>query len=144
MAKRFFSNHGTKVKKVYEPFFTESGARVLVCVGEEDLHGYIQSFKEQVDIQAILKRFELGDPSGLNAQVGMYGDFTRCPENLAQFLNLQNKAGQLFAVLPADVRAAFNNDVNQFFVSYGSDAWLEKVKPFMREDNPSGGVSNES
>lgn len=134
--KRFFCNAGSKVKKVFEPTFTSSGARVLVCVGEEDLHGYIQSFKDQVDIQTIIKRFELGDPSGLHAQVGMYGDFSNCPTNLAEFLNLQNRAKLLFDQLPADVRATFNNDVNQFFVSYGSEEWLEKVKPFLPTSEP--------
>ena len=131
MVKRYFCNHGSKVKKVYEPTFTETGARVLVCVGEEDLHGYIQSFKDEVDIQSIIKRFELGDSSGLNAQVGMYGDFTHVPSSLAEFLNLQNRAKIMFDQLPADVRSTFNNDVNQFFVSYGSAEWLEKLKPFL-------------
>lgn len=134
MKKRYFSNNGSKIRKVYEPFFTETGSRILVCVGEEDLDGYIQSFHDQVDIHAIIKRFQLGDDSGLHAQVGMYGDFTHCPENLAHFLNLQNNAKQIFAVLPEDVRAAFGNDVDKFFVSYGSPEWLEKVQPFLKTD----------
>lgn len=142
MCTRFYCNAGSKVKKVYEPTFTSSGARVLICVGEEDLHGYIQSFKDQVDINSIIKRFELGDSSALDAQAGMFGDFRNCPSTLAEFLNLQNRAKLLFDRLPSDVRSTFNNDVNQFFVSYGSDEWSEKLKPFFTDKL--GGGSNES
>lgn len=131
--KRFHCHNGSPDKVVYEPFFDEKGARRLRVVGRESLHDYIQSFRDQTDINVILKRFQLGDISALNAQQGMYGDFTNAPATLSDFLNAQIQASHLFDRLPADVRQAFDNDVNKFFVQYGSADWLKTVEPFMEQ-----------
>lgn len=131
--KRFHCNAGSHDRVIYEPFFDEKGARRLRAVGRESLHDYIQSFRDQTDINVILKRFELGDVSVINVQHGVYGDFTNAPATLSDFLNAQIQATKLFDCLPADVRQAFDNDVNKFFVQYGSADWLKTVEPFMQQ-----------
>lgn len=131
--KRFHCNAGSHDKVIYEPFFDENGARCLRAVGRESLHDFIQSFRDQTDINVILKRFQLGDVSALNVQHGFFGDFTNAPATLSDFLNAQIQANQLFDRLPADVRQAFDNDVNKFFVQYGSADWLKTVEPFMKQ-----------
>lgn len=130
--KRFHCNHGSRDMVVHEPFIDEKGARRLRVVGRESLHDYIQSFRDQTDINIILKRFQLGDVSALNAQQGLFGDFTNAPATLSDFLNAQIQATKLFDRLPADVRQAFDNDVNKFFVQYGSADWLKTLEPFMQ------------
>lgn len=129
---RFFSNPGSKVKPVYEPFIADSGARKLRHVGDEDLDAFIQSFKLETDINVIIKRFQLGDASVLSAQKGMYGDFTGAPKSLSDFLNAQIQANLIFDKLPADVRNAFDCDVNKFFMTYGSPEWMKIVSPFIK------------
>lgn len=131
MAKRFICSSGSKTRTVYEPYFCETGARQLRAVGVEDINAFIQSFRDSTDINVILKRFELGDTSVLNVQRGIYGDFTKAPKTLSEFLNAQIKAKSIFDKLPGDVKASFNNDVNQFFVQYGSESWLKTIEPFL-------------
>lgn len=133
--QRFYANPGSRVKIIYEPFFDDNGARVLRPVGKEDLNAYIQSFKEQTDINVIIKRFELGDVSALNARSCTYGDFTNAPKTLADFLNAQITADRLFSELPVDVRNKFDNDVNKFFLGYGSPEWIETISPFLKKND---------
>lgn len=137
MAKRFFCCSGTRKRKIYEPFFTEEGARQLRVVGEDDIFDFIQSFRDSCDMQTILKRFQLGDTSALNCNRGVYGNFVNTPSTLAEFLNAQIKAKQIFDKLSPDVKLSFNNDVNQFFVKMGTPEFNEIVSKFIvtKEDS---------
>lgn len=130
MSNRFFSCPGSRKRKIYEPAFDDNGSRFLKLVGEEDIADYIQSFYDSCDIQTILKRFQLGDTSALSQTPGMYGNFINVPHTLAEFLNAQIKANQLFDNLPSDVRASFNNDANQFFVKMGTPEFNDIVSRF--------------
>lgn len=142
MIKRFICSSGSNTRTVYEPYFCDTGARQLRAVGVEDINAFIQSFRDSTDINVILKRFELGDVSVLNAKRGVYGDFSNAPKTLSEFLNAQIQAQNIFERLPAAVKASFNNDVNQFFVQYGSESWLKTIEPFLPKD--SSEVSNET
>lgn len=135
-----FSNPGSKFRMIQEPFITSDGARALRVVGKEDMNAYIQSFKEQTDINLIIERFKLGDVAVLHSQKGMFGNFSGCPQTLSDFLNAQIQAKLLFDRLPADVRLVFDNNVDKFFVGYGSQEWLDKVSPFISSKD---GVVNE-
>lgn len=132
MVKRFYCSSGSRKRKIYEPYFTESGSRQLRCIGEDDIDDYIQSFRDSCDIKTILKRFELGDSSALMARSGFYGNFTNVPTTLAEFLNAQIKANQLFDSLPADLRSSFNNDANQFFVKIGTPEFEEIARNYSK------------
>lgn len=132
--KRFFTPSGSKDRLIFQPTFTQSGARVLVCVGKESIHDYIQSFKESTDMNVIMKRFQLGDTSVLNVNRGVYADVTGAPKTLADFLNAQIVSNQLFDKLPMDVRSAFGNDANKFFVTYGSPEWLETLSKYTKTE----------
>ncbi|WNK13306.1 MAG: internal scaffolding protein [Microvirus sp.] len=78
-----------------------------------------QAFKEECDINNIMKRFEKdGILAHYNQFQGDYGDFTSCPE----YHEAQNKvmnANSMFLTLPAKVRERFSNDPARFlaFVS---------------------------
>ena len=131
MAKRFYCCSGSPIKKIYQPAFTDSGARVLVLVGQENLNDYIQSFRDVTDINTILKRFTFGDTSVLNVNHGFCANVVGAPKTLAEMLNAQIVSNRLFDKLPADVRAAFDYDVNKFFVTYGTPTWMDCMAKFM-------------
>lgn len=135
MSKRFFTPSGSKIRRIYEPRFTETGARILVCVGKESIHDFIQSFKESTDMNVIMKRFMLGDTGVLNSNHGFYANVVGAPKTLSEFLNAQIMSNQLFEKLPIDVRAAFGNDVNKFFMTYGSPEWMDTVNKFIRTED---------
>lgn len=143
MVKRFYTCSGSRKRKLYEPAFNENGSRYLKLVGEEDIEDYIQSFADSCDIHTILKRFQLGDVSALSQTPGMFGNFINTPRTLADFLNAQIKANQLFDILPTDIRASFNNDPNQFFVKMGTPEFNEIVSRFTSVSEKEN-VTNES
>lgn len=129
---RFFSNSGKKTKPVYEPRFRFNGSRHLEKVSDFPLHEYIQSFKESSSIDNIIRRFKSGDSTALNPTPGAFGDFTTAPTNLADFLNRQIDAHNLFNKLSPEIRSEFNNDPTRFFLSMGTsefDSILEKHAP---------------
>ena len=63
-------------------FINESSKTILKEIEPFDMDEYIQSFKEDTDIYAILKKFNMsGDISLLNVKQGFYDDISDLPDN---------------------------------------------------------------
>lgn len=63
-------------------FINESSKTILKEIEPFDMDEYIQSFKEDTDIYAILKKFNMsGDISLLNQKQGFYDDISELPDN---------------------------------------------------------------
>jgi len=75
--------------------------------------GAQQNFKDECDINVMLKKFGIGYelPQGLRAP--MSGDFTGI-RDFHQAMNAINQARETFEELPANIRARFQNDPGQF------------------------------
>lgn len=77
-----------------------------------------QEFTKEVDINNIMKRFEMSgyDPTVLpvTKRVPLAGDFTQFPESYHAALNFVNQAHDAFMELPAELRARFENDPQQW------------------------------
>lgn len=121
------SNVGTREKVVYSPEFDRHGHFELVESGKENLYEFIQSFKESVDINVILKRFANGDASALARRQGTYGDFTGMPNSYAEMLNRLTKAEEFFNDLPVETRAQFNHNFGEFVAQLDNAETLAKV-----------------
>lgn len=129
--ERFYTNPGEKVIPVYGPKVKPDGTITVVEVGKTDLNAYIQAQKESTDMAFILAKLANGDTSVLNQRQGFYGDFTQMPKSFAEMLQYQIDAKEAFDHLPIDVKAKFNNDVNQFMASAGNEDWYEKMSMFV-------------
>lgn len=114
---RVHANPGNPVKVLYSPKFASDGSMELVEAGKENLYDYIQSHKESVDINVILKRYAQGDVSALQRRQAMFGDFSDAPSNYAEALNSMIVAEQYFNSLPLETRAKFNHNFHTFLVS---------------------------
>lgn len=125
--ERFRSNVGSSVKDVLSPVFDKEGRMSLEKVGEEDLYDYIQSHRESVDIQSIIKRCSMGDISALSRRQGMYGDFTEFPSTYAETLNAMRHAEEYFNSLDVETRAKFNHDFNQFIASMDNPEFAQMM-----------------
>lgn len=81
-----------------------------------------QNFKDETDINTIVKRFNLTGELPNNLAVPQYGDFTEVTDYHSA-LNLVIKAEDAFMSMPAEVRARFNNDPGAFldFVNDGNN-----------------------
>lgn len=106
---RIISNAGSRIKQLYEARVDNQGHIDLVESGTEDLYDYIQSFKESVDINTIVKRFAAGDTDVLARRQATYGDFTQLPGTYAELLNTVIQGENYFNSLPLETRAKFNH-----------------------------------
>lgn len=125
--ERFVSNVGTPIKDVLSPVFDKEGRMSLEKVGEENLYDYIQSHRESVDIQCIIKRCAMGDTAALSRRQGMYGDFTQFPSTYAETLNAMRHAEEYFKSLDVETRAKFNHDFNQFIASMDNPEFAQMM-----------------
>lgn len=125
--KRFFADPGSRVKVTYTGKIDDRGKLTLVETGKLDTYAEIQSYKDSVDINVILKRFSQGDANALNKVQGIYGDFTEMPKTYADMLNLVIGGSEKFEALPLEVKQKFNNNFYEFAASAGSGEWLEKL-----------------
>ena len=78
-----------------------------------------QSFKEECDINTIVRRFGLTGEMPSNVRMSTYGDFTGI-SNYQDALNAILEAEDSFMAMPAEIRARFQNDPAQF-VEFCSD-----------------------
>ncbi|AXH76104.1 MAG: internal scaffolding protein [Microviridae sp.] len=72
-----------------------------------------QEFKEECDINTIIERFGLAYQMPEGTRMPTYGDFTGL-DSYHEAMNAIAQAGESFDVLPASVRARFQNNPGQF------------------------------
>lgn len=79
----------------------------------------VQSFKDECDINVIMKRYEKDMLlEHVNEYQGQYGDFSEVPDYHTA-MNFVRQADEMFMTLPAGIRKQFDNDAGEFlaFVS---------------------------
>lgn len=126
---RVHANPGSREKVLYSPQFNEDGTMQLIEAGKENLYEYIQSHKESVDINVILKRFARGDVTALQRRQAMFGDFTDAPSTYAEALNSMIVAEQYFNSLPLETRAKFDHNFHRFLVSLDRPDFAQMLSP---------------
>lgn len=80
----------------------------------------VQSQKEEADINTIVKRFGLTGQLPQSVRVPTYGDFGDEVFDYTSAMLAIRRADESFMAMPADVRARFQNDPQQF-VEFCSD-----------------------
>lgn len=120
---------GTEYDKTYEVVIDEYGHKDLVETGETNRFEAIQQYASQCDIKNIIERAMAGDTSGLYAKQGQYLDVTDMPKNLAEAQQAMLKIKNEFYGLTTDIRNKFNNSVDEYIASFGSEEWLKKINP---------------
>lgn len=73
----------------------------------------VQSQKEEADINTIVKNFGVTGQLPTNVRVPTYGDFTGV-DDYRTALEAIREAEASFMAMPADIRAKFENDPQQF------------------------------
>lgn len=80
-----------------------------------------RSFKDECDINKIVERcMRVGWPE--DPGTAQYGDFATMPGTLQEAFDMMHDAEDKFAALPSDVRRAFDNDPQQFLLSFQDPA----------------------
>lgn len=94
------------VRSPYNYDTNEAGDQSGLDTGTEG--GAKQSFKEECDINTIVKRFGLGYEIPESFKTPEYGDYPTL--TLHEAMNYVAKARENFEMLPANIRAEFRND----------------------------------
>lgn len=96
------------------PFLSKLSKRHKVYANTEGPSATKQSFKDECDINNILKKFKtIGQLPHVSGRTPMYGDFSN-PITYQESLNIVIKAKDQFNALPSKVRDRFGNDPVQF------------------------------
>lgn len=121
---------GDKMKQTYRTKIDVDGKKKLVEDELIDLDEMIQSNEESVNINNIMNRYLAGDDSALDRAKAFYADVSRIPKNLAQMLELNNNAKQVFNGLPPEVRQLFGNSYWEFLNNpQVLDDWIANNNP---------------
>lgn len=127
---KYVSDSGSPIRPVYSAKVESDGEVVLTKVGEENIDDLIQACKDSTDISTIVAYYnQTGDENVLNRYIPSYGDFTKLPKSLAEFLQLRIDSENFFYALPVEVRKEFDNDSNKFFAQAGEESWYKKLQP---------------
>lgn len=103
-----------------------------------------QHFKDECDINNILRRHENGLPvTHIMSSQGQYGDFSAIPE-YQDSLNLVNDAQTAFMALPSHVRARFGHDPSQLIAFVSDKANREEAIKLGLVPAPAVSTSNEA
>lgn len=125
--KHFLTGVGSREKITYEARYNAKGQLELHEKGKEDWYGYIQSYKDSVDIHVLLERFQRGDVDVLNRVQGFYGDITSMPSTFADALNIVRSSEEFFNSLPVEERAKFNHNFSEFLASFDTPDNLARL-----------------
>lgn len=90
----------------------------LDCSAAEDLTQ--QQFKDECDINTIVRRFNIGGELPQGVRMPSFGDFTGV-SNYHEAANAIAEAHEAFDAMPAEVRERFGNDPGAF-VAFCEDA----------------------
>lgn len=110
------TNSGSGIVPSYGSRIDKKGNVEVYETGHQDLYSYIQSFKDSVDINVLIKKFENGDDSALYQVNSQYIDTTDIPTNFAEILNTVNNARSAFENLPSEERSKFDNSFEKYFI----------------------------
>ncbi|QCS36590.1 minor capsid protein [Capybara microvirus Cap3_SP_472] len=120
----------------------------LVYTGRHNLYEEIQKYKEECEIENILKRMSTGDYSMLGEE-GNYIDTEGMPDNLMDAQNSILKLQNEWLKLPVEIRKKFDNSLEAFVEESGSEEWLNKLgyetkkEETMKQTSTETGETNE-
>ena len=132
--KEFVSESGSPYLDQYTFDFDEKGEVKRTTLHKTDkpvnVYERIQADYESCDINAIMRRFALGDSSALDVKQGIYADVTKMPKNFAELFDRINDCQKLFDDLDPEVKQLFNNSYEEFWYEYGSDDFQKKIDEY--------------
>lgn len=95
------------------------------CSMSEDMAK--QEFKEEVDINTLVRRFNLTGELPQGVRMPEYGDFTGISDYHTA-MNVIQEAHSAFALMPAEIRERFRNDPGEFVAFCENPANLAEAR----------------
>lgn len=105
---------GDKMRQTWRSKIDVDGVKKLVEDEYYDQDEEIQSYEESVNINNIIARYVAGDDSALDRAKAFYADVSKVPKNMAQILEMNNKAQQVFMSLDPEIRNLYQDSYWNF------------------------------
>lgn len=125
---------GDGTAPIFEETF-ENGVRVLRETGRDPLNEFVQASLPETLVYNILARYQRGDEMALHKTMGQFMDVVGMPTNLAEahqaIIDIENK----FNTLSADVKACFNNSVDEFIDAVANGKLNERLSSFIKPES---------
>ena len=118
---------GKKIEMRHRPYMHEDGRRELKWDKPVPIFDQIQQYKEECEIENIIRRAVEGDYNALNQSKGQYMDITSCPQSLAQAQQMIIELKTKFDDLPKEIKAKFDYNAEIYIAEFGSEEWAEKT-----------------
>lgn len=109
-----FSNPGSAIKQEWQLVIDSEGNESFVKSGETNLYEKIQTYKDSVDVNKIIKRVMSGDTSVLEQVKGFHADVSQMQTDFRELYNLNIRGQKLFDELPAEVKQLFDGSYYKF------------------------------
>lgn len=125
-----YQNAGDPILIKYSSKVMDDGKIQLIPSGKVNIQEKIDSYRDSCDINIILRRLKNGDLSVMDAfnASPIYGDFVDMPKSYREVLQFTIDAQKHFDELPAEIKAKFDNDYNEFMATAGTEDWMNKLK----------------
>lgn len=130
VAKRYFSNPGSKLAENHAIRIDDNGHKTLAKTGEKtDIYEKIKSHDLEVDIFEILRRCDAEGYQILDAAKVIEGDVTVVPKSMMEAQMILQEQENTFNQLPLDIRKQFNFSFTQYIAEAGNDikSWGNKM-----------------
>lgn len=104
---------------------------VIISPKKRNLQEYIDSFKDSLDVNMLIHRFENGDITALGDRSSLvYGDISGMPDSIQEIYRLNKLAKEYFNELPNDLKSQFI-DITDFYSSVGSERMAKSYEEYI-------------
>lgn len=121
---------GETIRRTYLWERNEEGEKVLKLDQIIDQQAEIDSYLEETKIENIIRRASI-DPNIAERIAPNLGggiqDFTEAPQTLAELQNIMIRAEQIWDEVPKEIKLKFDNDVDKFIASFGTEEWAKNL-----------------
>lgn len=124
-SRKFVSNPGSRWYHKKHGEVQPDGTIILVEDEVIDLQEQMNAEYPSTTIENILANSNPQDFFGDDGEHSF--DATKIPTTLAEFLQFQIDQKLRFDRLPVEIKQKFDNDLNKFMMSAGTEEWLEKM-----------------
>lgn len=123
-----FSNPGTFEEEIWAMRLTETGEQEFYVKGKTNVYEKIQMFKDDCDLEQIIKRvMQTGDIGLMQKTQPFYAEFDDMPENIFEAHQKIKEAEEQFDKLPIEVKEKYGMSFDRFLADFGSENWLKNM-----------------
>ena len=137
-AKTKPSNAGEKEVMTYKARLNKEGKKVLVEDVKINIYEKTQLDKEEADIHTVINRAKLGDKNSIELlqkeTKGGLTDLTKMPSNLIEAKQKIIDAENTWDNMDKDLKAYFNNNVDEFIAGASNGKIEEYIKSKMPKE----------